>query len=201
MQAFIEKMVQDQIKAQLNQQLSKSLGMNDSQAQDMIENSLPYLLGGLQKNASSKEGAESLLEALTKDDRHDGHILDNLESLTKDPEAGEGGRILGHIFGDKEDAVEQDIANRSGVDKDQAKKGMMVMAPMLMAMLGKLVRSEKMNADKLSEVVTDVSKNKDVGGAGMKLVYQFLDQDKDGDLKDDFIRMGKNWLGKKLGGR
>ncbi len=201
MQALIEKMVQDQIKKQLNQQLSKSLGMSGSQAQDMIENSLPYLLGGLKKQTDSKEGAEALMEALTKDDRHDGHVLEDIETLAQDPEAGEGASILGHIFGDKEDAIEEDVASKAGIDKDQAKKGLMVMAPMLMAMLGKVVRSEKMNPDKLSEVVTDVSKNKDMGGAGMKLVYQFLDQDGDGDLKDDFIRMGKNWLGKQLGGR
>jgi len=75
------------------------------------------------------------------------------------------------------------------------------MAPMVMAMLGKVVKSDKLNADKLSEVVTDVAKNKDFGGAGMKLVMQFLDQDKDGDIKDDFFRMAKNWLGKKLSGK
>lgn len=199
MQDLIEKMVQDQIKKQLNQQLSKSLGMSGSQAQDMIENSLPYLLGGLKKQTESKEGTEKLFEALTKDDRHDGHILEDVETLAQDPESGEGAGILGHIFGNKEEAIEADVASKAGIEKEQAKKGLMVMAPMVMAMLGKMVRSEKMNPDKLSEVVTDVSKNKNLGGAGMKLVFQFLDQDKDGDLKDDFIRMGKNWLGKKLG--
>jgi len=47
MQDMITKMLQEQVKAQLNKQIASSLGVKDSQAQDMIENSLPYLLGGL----------------------------------------------------------------------------------------------------------------------------------------------------------
>jgi len=168
--------------------------VSDSKAQDMIENSLPYLLGGLSKNAQTKEGAASLLGAL-KSGKHDEV---DAEALAANPEAGEGAGILKHVFGDKEDAIEAAVAKKSKVDPAQAKKTMMVMAPMVMAALGKVVKSDKLNADKLSEVVTDVAKNKDFGGAGMKIVMQMLDQDKDGDIKDDLFRMAQKWLGNKL---
>ena len=191
---MLQKMLQEQVKEQLNKQLASKLGVSDSKAQDMIENSLPYLLGGLSKNAQSKEGAASLLEAL-KSGKHDEV---DAEALVEDPEAGEGAGILKHILGGKEEAAEAAIAKKAGTDPAQAKKTLMVMAPMLMAALGKVVKSDKLNADKLSEVVTDVTKNKDFGGAGMKLIMQMLDQDKDGDVKDDLFRIAQKWIGNKL---
>jgi len=194
MQEILQNMLKEQIKGQLNKQIAQKIGVNDSQAQDMIENSLPYLLGGLSKNTQSKEGADSLLEAL-QSGKHDD--LDT-EALINDPEAGEGEGILKHVLGSKEETIEKAIAEQSKTDPAQAKKTMMVMAPMIMAALSKVVKSDKLSGDKLSEVVTDVSKNKDFGGAGMKLVMQFLDQDGDGDIKDDLFRIGKQWLGSKF---
>ena len=194
MQELVQKLLQDQIKGQLNKQISASLGVSDGKAQDLIENSLPYLLGGLKKNTQSKAGKDSLLKAL-ESGKHDEKVLTDPLSST------EGERVLKHVLGSQEEAVETQIAKETGVDPAQAKKTLAVMAPVVMAALGKVVKVDKLNADKLSDIVSELSKNKDFAGTGKKVVLELLDQDGDGDIKDDFIglaqKLVKNFMGKK----
>ena len=103
-------------------QISQNVGADSSLVNTAIQAALPALINGLASNASSPEGADSLNTALEQD--HDGSVLDNLGGLagaifgggqTAAPPAMNGGGILGHILGDKQDAVAEDVSQKSGI--------------------------------------------------------------------------------------
>ena len=191
MQELVQQILQDQIKGKLNKQISNSLGVSDDKAQDLIENSLPYLLGGLKKNTASETGKQSLLKAL-ESGKHDEAVLTDPLSST------EGEKVLKHVLGDQEETIEAQIAKDTEVDPAQAKKTLAVMAPLVMAALSKVVKVDKLNADKLSDIVGDLSKNKDFMGTGKKLAMELLDKDGDGDIKDDFIGLAQKWISRQF---
>jgi hypothetical protein len=56
------------------QEISNNVGAEPSLVNTAIQMALPTILGGLARNASTPEGAESLNNAL---DQHDGGVLDN----------------------------------------------------------------------------------------------------------------------------
>lgn len=186
MSDLVQKLLQDQIKGQLNVQISKSLGVSDDKAQDLIENSLPYLLGGLKKNTQSKTGKTALLKAL-ESGKHD-----ETDPLQSD----EGEKILKHVLGSQETAIEAQIAKDNQVDPAQAKKTLAVMAPVVMAALGKVVKLDKLDADKLSDILSDLSQSKSFSTTGKKVVLELLDQDGDGDVKDDLISLAQSFIKK-----
>src|SRR5690606_38980796 len=94
----------------------------------------PVLLGLLQKNASTSEGASSINKALEK---HDGSILDNLSGLLGSDTLSDGKGILGHILGNKQNSLEKSISKKTGVSAVNVSKIITMIAPIVMGYLGK----------------------------------------------------------------
>ncbi len=98
---------------QENASLANAIGADESATQNATRAALPLLLGALQRNASSPEGAASLQGALERD--HDGSMLDSLGDLIRDPSITSGAGILKHAFGVKQPAIEQGVGESSGL--------------------------------------------------------------------------------------
>ena len=113
-------------------------------AKSAIGTGLGAILGGLAKNAAEPEGAESLLNAVTK--KHDGGILDDIGGFLGMGDAVDGGKILGHVFGDKQPEVETQVAKAAGVDASMITKLLPLLAPMVLGWIGKKVASGGLNA-------------------------------------------------------
>ena len=115
------------------EQLGKSVGADPKQTQQLAQVALPALMGALQKNAASPEGAKSLDKALEdhKDDKVD-DILGFLQNVdTKD-----GAKMLQHIFGGNSDAVQSDLAQKAGLQSNQASDLLTQLAPLVLGALG-----------------------------------------------------------------
>jgi len=115
------------------EQLGKSVGADSKQTQQLAQVALPALMGALQKNAASPEGAKSLDKALEdhKDDKVD-DILGFLQNVdTKD-----GAKMLQHIFGGNKDAVQSDLAQKAGLQSNQASDLLTQLAPLVLGSLG-----------------------------------------------------------------
>jgi len=115
------------------EQLGKSVGADPKKTQQLAQVALPALMGALQKNAASPEGAKSLNKALEdhKDDKVD-DILGFLQNVdTKD-----GAKMLQHILGGNRDAVQSNLAQKAGLQSNQTSDLLTQLAPLVLGALG-----------------------------------------------------------------
>jgi hypothetical protein len=140
----------------LQQQLGQQIGADPQKTSQAIQAALPMLLAGLNHNASKPDGAASLLGALQRN--HDGSLLDNLGGLLGGNASGaaaDGAGILQHVLGDHQENAEHAIAKQSGLTAAQASQMLMALAPVVMGALGRMQRSQGLDAQGLSSVLKD----------------------------------------------
>ncbi len=175
--------------------ISGKLGIENKMVQTALGAAVPLLLTALLRNSSKSEGAESLHKAVVKD--HDGSILDNLSDFIPQYEQGPGGGILGHVFGEKRNTIEDLLGKTSGLQQNQAGSFLEMLAPILMGALGKEQRKNNLDQMGLRDLIKEAqeeSTEKQLKGGG-GLIEQFLDADGDGDIKDDLGRLAMSFLG------
>ncbi len=163
-------------------QISGLLGADSDAAQKGIAAAVPALLGGLAKNTQSEGGAASLLGAL---DAHDGSALDNIGGLGD--LVGDGDKILGHVFGGKQDQVAQAVASESGLDLGMVTKLLPMLAPIVMGFLGKQKAAGNLDQGSLAKSLGAERDSMASGGLGGMLAM--LDSDGDGDIMDEVTGM------------
>ncbi len=115
-------------------ELAQQLGTDPDTAMDAARKALPALLGGLSSNVSDG-GGDALGAALQ---RHDGSLLDRSDPLAA-VDVKDGQKILGHIFGDRQGQVVDQLGATSGAGSSIFAKVLPVLAPMVLAWLGKQV--------------------------------------------------------------
>lgn len=195
----------------LNSDLGKTLisgvagstGQDTSKTSSVLTMAMPVLMKAMQRNASTPQGAEGLLSALNK---HDGGILSNLGGLfnggVDDNVVNDGGKILGHILGNKQQGVEQVIGQKAGLDAGSVGTILKVAAPILMGFLG---QQSKQNNVSSSNGIGDLLGGL-LGGNDTQQEQSFLekilDSDGDGSVIDDVAGMvlGGNKSAGGLGG-
>lgn len=166
----------------------------------VVQAALPQILGGLANNASTPDGADSLNNAL---EQHDGSLLDNLGGLATSvlgggtpPPHADGGGILGHIFGGSEDSVAQDVGQKTGLGSGQVMQILMMLAPIVMAYLGKQKQQTGAGADGLTSILGGLLG----GGTGSSsgglsgMAGAILDRDHDGSAADDIASAAFDYL-------
>lgn len=179
--------------------VSNEAGTSEKETSGVLDLALPVLMGALQKNASSPEGAANILGAISGS-KHSGSILENLGGFfgggvdTEDQQDGEG--ILSHILGTKQTATEQAISQKTGVNIGTVSKIIKIAAPILMGYLGQQARKQNVSSsDGLSGLLGNL-----LGGqssAKQNLLTSILDADGDGSVIDDITGMA---LGSKKDG-
>ena len=187
-------------------QLSQHIGANEGATQQAIQAALPMLLGGLARNASNSEGAAALSNALgahTNDS-----VLANPGGLLGDSQGGAGAGILGHIFGNRREKIEQGVGQATGLQQPQIGKLLVVLAPIVMAALARKQQTRPATADQapagagslpdvLQQEAQDAQQRAPSGLGGL---MGMLDRDGDGNPLNDLARMaGGRGLGGLLG--
>jgi len=154
---------------------------------------VPAILAGMTKNVQSQDGAASLNNAL--ESKHDGSLLDNLSGMlqghTQELQS-DGDGILGHVFGNKREAVEQGIAQKSGISANKIGPLLAILAPIVMAYLGKEKRQTNTGTGGLGGLLGGLlgGSNQQSGNAGggiMDMLGGVLDKDGDGNPLDDLL--------------
>ncbi len=114
--------------------IAQQVGLDTSQVQAVVKDALPAVLGGMARNTQSDEGAASLANALG--DHANANPLGDLGSLL----GGDlGGSILNHVLGGSTGDVAGAIGDKVGVDSATVQKILAIVAPIVMAYLGKKV--------------------------------------------------------------
>ena len=187
--------------------VSGQTGQSKSNTSNVLSMALPVLMGAMQKNAASPQGAQGLMSALSG--KHDGSILDNLGDFFKggvdDSAMKDGAGILGHVLGNKQASVETALSQKSGIDAGSIGQILKVAAPLLMGYLGKQSRQNNVNdAGGLGSLLGNVMGSQ--SQQNQSLISSLLDADGDGSIIDDVAGMvmgankKKGGLGGLLGG-
>jgi hypothetical protein len=188
--------------------VSGSAGTDQNKTSSVLTMALPVLMKAMERNASTPQGAEGLMGALSN--KHDGSILDNLGGLfgggVDENVKQDGSKILGHVLGNKQQGVEKILGEKSGLDADSVANILKVAAPILMGVLGKQAKQNNVSSSNdLGSLLGGL-----LGGNDAKQEQSFLekilDADGDGSVIDDVAGMvlgsasKKGGLGGLLGG-
>ena len=188
--------------------VSNQTGQNESKTGSVLTMALPVLMQAMKRNASSSQGAEGLLGALNS--KHDGSILDDLGGLfAGGVDAGvmdDGGKILGHVLGNKQQNVTNALSVKSGVDAGSVGEILKVAAPILMGFLGKQQRQRQVSNQSGLEGLLGGMLSGNSPNQEQSFLESMLDADGDGSVIDDVAGMvlggnkKKSGLGGLLGG-
>ena len=123
--------------AQILEQLARGAGVDQRQAASGLEALLPAVTRGIERNANSASGLESLVKALGSG----GHerVLDSPDLLSRPETRLDGNAILGHVFGSKDVSrnVAGAAAQSSGIDSSLLKKMLPIVASIAMGALAR----------------------------------------------------------------
>ncbi|TWO31455.1 DUF937 domain-containing protein [Seonamhaeicola sediminis] len=179
-----------------------------NKTQDVLTMALPVLMQAMKRNASTPKGAEGLLGAINN--KHDGSILDNLGGLfsggVDNNVLNDGDKILGHVLGNKQQNVTNILGAKSGMDASSVAQILKIAAPILMGLLGKQTRQQKVTnqggiESLLGSLISGNSPQQE-----QSFLESILDADGDGSVVDDVASMvlggnkKKGSLGGLLGG-
>ncbi len=197
----LEDLLGQQQGSQAVDQISQQVGAQPSLVNTAIQMALPMIINQMANNVSTPQGAESLNNALERD-HSGGGILDNLGGLgslifggqqQSVPKQADAGGILGHIFGNNQSQVTQQVSNQSGLGIGQVAQILMFLAPIVMGYLGKQKQENNLDADGLSSMLGQQQQQIQQAPQG-SFLERMLDQDGDGSAMDDIASMAFKYM-------
>ncbi|WP_339660064.1 DUF937 domain-containing protein [Croceibacter atlanticus] len=205
--ASILDLLNTDIGKQLISSASEKTNTSPDRTASVLSSAMPLILGAMKRNAATPDGAASLNNAL-ENNKHDGSLLDNLGGLLSggdlDDLMSDGGGILGHVLGGKQERVEQTISKTSGVDAGSVGQIIKMAAPIIMGILGSQKRKDNVSQNGLGDLLGSVLGSQSTND--QSLIETLLDADGDGSVIDDVAGMvlggnkKKGGLGGMLGG-
>lgn len=175
------------------EKLGGTVGADKNQVQKLVNLGMPTLLKAMDRNAQSENGAQSLYNALQK--HQDDNVEDWAQNLDK-VDTTDGSKILNHIFQDKQERVQTNLAKQTHMESNQVSTLLSQLAPLLMGTLGQQQKQQGVDVSGLSNLLGGAAEQ--TGGSGiMKIAEQLLDKDKDGSIIDDIGRIFGNLFKRK----
>lgn len=118
--------------------LMKKTGLDSKKLKKLLPLAIPALLKMLTKNASSAEGASSLLTALTQ---HTGKASAAQQIAEADTD--DGDKIISHIFGSKKKDEVQALSAQTGLSESEVSSVLSGIAPTLLTTLSAATQNTK----------------------------------------------------------
>ena len=144
--------------------LASNLGLDASQANNLVAALAPALMGGLKKETSSESGLNSFKNAL----KNGGHqqYLNNPDSMSSPDSIKDGNNILGHILGSKDVSrnVAAQAAQTTGISSDLIKKALPLIASLAMGAMSKSSNAGKSLGNSTSDLLGGL-----MGGDGIDM--------------------------------
>src|SRR6185436_7422564 len=189
----ISQMITQRIAGAAAGQLASRLGVSESTAQTAVQMAVPLILAALARNAAQPQGAQNLHDAVSQD--HDGSILDDLMGHLGNPQAANGAGILGHVLGGQRPAVENNLAQATGLDQSSAGSLLETVAPLVMGALGREQQQQGLDPQGLAQYLGDQKEQAQTANPGlMSGLSTMLDSNQDGSVTDDLGRIAGNFF-------
>ena len=111
------------------------------------------------------------------------------------PPQADGGGILGHIFGNSQGQVAQQVSNQTGVSSGQVAQVLMMLAPIVMSYLGRQKQQQGVDSGGLGGLIGGLLGGQSAAAAGgiEGMATSMLDRDGDGSYVDDIASMAINY--------
>ncbi len=150
------------VKGQLNEtvigKMSQIAGAKHSETTSAIDTILPALMGAVVNKGSDKSGAGALLNMINSGN-HDGSMFSNLAGLLGDAGKtsammGVGKTLVSSLLGNRQSSILDLITNRTSLGRNASSSLMSMLAPMIMGMIGKQVKSSNLDARGLMKMLS-----------------------------------------------
>jgi hypothetical protein len=189
----ITQIITQQLGGTAARTIAQRFGISESTANTAVQIGVPLILAALARNASQPQEAENLHQAVAND--HDGSIFDNVMGYLQNPQTANGAGILGHVFGNQRPAIENNLAQATGMDQSSAGGVLETLAPIVMGSLGKAQQQNGLDASGLSNLLNNQQQEAQTNAPGaMSMLNSILDQNKDGSSMDDIQRMAASFF-------
>lgn len=197
MNSILQNLIKDVASKGLSDQISSKLGISSSQTDSVISMVMPALMGGLQKNIEDPKEAEKLASTIQKHHTNSS-VFDNISDLISHPENVKGDKIVGHILGDNTEKVAEKVAQQSGVDSSLVSSILPMIAPLLMGEIGKSLTGTQSSNSGGSLISSLLGGDEKSSKKESSFLTSLLDRDGDGEIMDDVLGMGMNFLKNKI---
>jgi hypothetical protein len=189
----ITQMIMQQLGGSASQKIAQRFGISESTANTAIQMAVPLLVTALARNASQPQEAQNLHQAVATD--HDGSIFDNLTAYLGNPQSANSAGILGHVFGSQQPAIQNNLAQATGMDQSSAGGLLETLAPLVMGSIGQAQQQNGLDASGLSNYLNAQQQEAQATAPGaMSVLTSMLDQNKDGSSMDDLQRMAASFF-------
>ena len=145
----ITQMITQQVAGAAARSMAERLGVSEATAQRAVQIAVPLIVAALARNAARPEGAQELHQAVNND--HDGSIFDNLLGYFGNHQAADGAGILGHVFGEQQAPIQNNLAQAAGLDQNTAGGILEMVAPLVMGAVGRTQQQNNLDAGGLSQ--------------------------------------------------
>ena len=184
----ITQMITQQAAGFAARAIAQRLGVSEATAQRAVQIAVPLIVAALARNAARPEGAQEIHQAVATD--HDGSIFDNLSGYLGNPQAANGGGILGHVFGGQQGAIQNTVAQATGLDQNAAGNILEVVAPLVMGAVGQTQQQQNLDPGGLSEFLDTQRQQTEAAAPGLSgALNSMLDSNNDGSVTDDIGRL------------
>ena len=189
----ITQMIMQQLGGSASHKIAQRFGISESTANTAIQMAVPLLVTALARNASQPQEAQNLHQAVATD--HDGSIFDNLAGYLGNPQSANGAGILGHVFGNQQPAIQNNLAQATGMDQNSAGGLLETLAPLVMGSIGQAQQQNGLDASGLSNYLNAQQQEAQATSPGaMSMLSSMLDQNQDGSSMDDLQRMAASFF-------
>ena len=113
--------------------ISKRTKLPKEDVAKVLSAGIPALVGGMRRNAGAAAGEASLSRALRD---HSAADISNPGAFLKGSDLQDGKKILGHVLGDDQKELVEEISRASGVTKAKTTTILALVAPLLLSLLG-----------------------------------------------------------------
>lgn len=177
--------------------LGNSVQAKPAQVKQVTQLGIPALLQAMNRNASTPQGAESLMKAL---DRHQNDPVDDVQGFLKNLDTDDANKMLQHIFAGKTNQVQNNLAQKTGMDTSQISGLLVQLAPLLMGALAQQKSQQNVAptdlAGLLSGLTAQTTKQSKKGGL-MGMVTDILDTNNDGSVVEEVGNLLQGFLKKR----
>lgn len=189
----ITQIITQQLGGTAARTIAQRFGISETAANSAIQIAVPLIVTALARNASQPQEAQNLHQAVAND--HDGSIFDNLMGYLQNPQSANGAGILGHVFGNQQPVVQNNLAQATGLDQSSAGGVLETLAPLVMGSLGQAQQQNGLDASGLSNYLNNQQQEAQATAPNaMSVLNSMLDQNKDGSSMDDLKRMAANFF-------